>query len=1017
MKTFSSWMLLFFSLCTAGFLNAQNLPGSTCDTAIPMAVNSSVSGSNIGILSDASSVGAVCGSNLGSSGQMWYVFSVETDSEVTVATCGTGTTYDTRLNIYSGVCGSLSCVAFNDDACGFKSSITMVAAAGTQYLVRVGAFSIDNGQFELTIIGSDYQGGCTDPAAVNFDPNALNDDGSCQYTGCTDTFATNYNPSATNDDGSCEYCNGPNSVSVSLYLCTFSNGAAVSLSITDESGNLVFQSPVMGNVAIQYFTLCLDASECYSATMTNTFGETGWYNGYFWINSFDGQAINESLDPTLTTETVIFSIDGSCSTVVGCTDPEATNYDPNATVDSGYCQYPLVCEGGNAIMMNMVTGAFAQECSFHILDANGNLVYQSQPFSASNTNNFIELCLADGCYSVILYDSFGDGWNGGYLEVYYNGTATQFSLQNGDLGVNVFPLNTTEICSPNVSAGCTDPGASNYDPAAVYDNGSCQYMGCTDPNAMNFSGMANVDDGSCQYCNGIGSVNAQFYICTFNNGNEVEVEITDDAGNLVYFLAGLGNNAIYNEDLCLSAGVCYTVTMINNAGPNGWYNGYFWINVGGAQVIYAEPNANAQSQTVQFSVDGTCSPLYGCTDPAALNYDENAQMDNGTCQYPLSGCTDPAALNYNAAATVDDNSCLYPESCDDNMLIVTLSPGIFVNEASYEIVDANGMLILSGSGANTNYACVGDGCYVLNMFDTFGDGWDGGGYLNISLNGVISTYVLAGGLDFDFVGFGINAEGCVPEVYGCTDSSAMNYNQAATADDGSCVYFEDCTENGVYIQLTTQLWGNEVSWSLVAADGSVVASGSGYSSWNSYAQFVCLADGCYEMHLHDSWGDGWNGAYFQITGNGIYDEGTLMYGNDVTQIISINSDCNVVEGCMDPDAMNYNPAATFDNGSCVYNNVNGGNVPVVNNGLEIEYNLYPNPTNSGISVNLNNLQTDAPIQISISSLDGKLVNAYTFGNNEKNRLIQLNVEELSAGYYFVKVDNGSRSSTLPLIKH
>ena len=49
--------------------------------------------------------------------------------------------------------------------------------------------------------------GCTNPNAINYDPTATIDDGSCRLPvdGCTDQLALNYDPLATIDDGSCVY--------------------------------------------------------------------------------------------------------------------------------------------------------------------------------------------------------------------------------------------------------------------------------------------------------------------------------------------------------------------------------------------------------------------------------------------------------------------------------------------------------------------------------------------------------------------------------------------------------------------------------------------------------------------------------------------------------------------------------------------------------------------------------------------------------------------------------------------
>ena len=65
---------------------------------------------------------------------------------------------------------------------------------------------------------------------------------------------------------------------------------------------------------------------------------------------------------------------------------------------------------------------------------------------------------------------------------------------------------------------------------------------------------------------------------------------------------------------------------------------------------------------------------YGCTDSGALNYDAEAIIDDGSCEYPVVGCYDESALNYNSQVTeIDNGQCIYynptvsitPESIDE----------------------------------------------------------------------------------------------------------------------------------------------------------------------------------------------------------------------------------------------------------------------------------------------------------------------------------------------------------------
>ena len=87
---------------------------------------------------------------------------------------------------------------------------------------------IEEGLFLLRLSGELSNLGCMDPAACNYDPSALEDDGSCVgfnecggcegdelfCVGCTNENACNYNTEATIDDGSCYEIDPPISQSI-----------------------------------------------------------------------------------------------------------------------------------------------------------------------------------------------------------------------------------------------------------------------------------------------------------------------------------------------------------------------------------------------------------------------------------------------------------------------------------------------------------------------------------------------------------------------------------------------------------------------------------------------------------------------------------------------------------------------------------------------------------------------------------------------------------------------------------
>ena len=161
--------------------------------------------------------------------------------------------------------------------------------------------------------------------------------------------------------------------------------------------------------------------------------------------------------------------------VNGCTDPNADNYDPTATVDNGSCTY-------TPIQPTQLTGGCMDDTSSNYDSTadydDGSCLLSPAPVLGCTDTNAIN----------------------------YNPFAT---VNDGSC---ILPL-----------LGCTDRNATNFDPDANVDDGSCVYnftgvggsgptnggggggggsqliYGCTNPSADNYNPLATNDDGSCVY--------------------------------------------------------------------------------------------------------------------------------------------------------------------------------------------------------------------------------------------------------------------------------------------------------------------------------------------------------------------------------------------------------------------------------------------------------------------------------------------------------------------------------------
>jgi len=234
---------------------------------------------------------------------------------------------------------------------------------------------------------------------------------------------------------------------------------------------------------------------------------------------------------------------------------------------------------------------------------------------------------------------------------------------------------------PPLLPGCTYANASNYDPLANSDDGSCIFLGCTDPAAINYDANANSDDGSCEAvvdgctdCNAInynpaantddGSCIATVFGCTDPAAINYNAGANSDNGSCIAEVLGCTDPTAINFDAAANTddGSCIATVFgctdpaaINyNAGANS-DNGSCIAEVLGCTDPTAI-NFNAAANTD----DGSCiATVFGCTDSNAFNYDPSANVDNGTCEGIVNGCTDPFANNYNCCANTDDGSCSY----------------------------------------------------------------------------------------------------------------------------------------------------------------------------------------------------------------------------------------------------------------------------------------------------------------------------------------------------------------------
>ena len=245
--------------------------------------------------------------------------------------------------------------------------------------------------------------GCINPEANNYDETAAVDDGSCIVEGCTNPSANNYDETATVDDGSCLTGGQQN------YGCTDSNASNYSPSATIDNGSCSYSSIIEGCTNPQ--------ANNYDEKATVDDGSCE-YDEDIIQGCMNPDAENYNADAVVDDGSCVCGAD-NCEDFFGCTDPEAINYDPEASILLiSACEY----EGGDGC-----TDPNADNYDLNATANNGSCVYTIY-----------------GCEDI------------GALN--YNPNVTH------DDGSCLFGFG---------DVGCTNPNAINYNPNISQDNGTC----------------------------------------------------------------------------------------------------------------------------------------------------------------------------------------------------------------------------------------------------------------------------------------------------------------------------------------------------------------------------------------------------------------------------------------------------------------------------------------------------------------------------------------------------------------
>ena len=751
--------------------------------------------------------------------------------------------------------------------------------------------------------------GCTSPAACNYDPAAVFDDGSCDFVsclalGCTDPSACNFDPTAQINDGSCDFlscigCQDPTA-------CDYDENALI-------SGTCDYDS-------------------CAGCT--------------------DPEADN--YDPTATID------NGSCE-IPGCTIPQACNYDADATVNDGSCDF-LSCAG--------VGCTDPSACNYDV-DAvilDGSCIFPGSPCDDENdttTNDVVgDDCnctgepVVDGCTdsSACNYDPSANVDDGSCAEIDECGDCGGEGIAEGACDCDGNVLDECGVCGgEGIAEGACDCDGNVLDECGVCGGEGIAEGACDcDGNVLDECGVCGgegIAEGACD-CDG--NVLDECGVC---GGEGIAEGACDCDGNVLDECDVCGGEGIAEGECDCDGNVLDACDICGGDGSSC-----------GGCTDSAACNYDAEAT----SDDGSCefTSCAGCTDATACNYDETATIDDGSCESDSCvGCTDPTACNYDETATIDDGSC-ESDSCAGctDLAACNYDETATIDDGSCLALDCTGEC---GGSAEVDDCgvCGGDnttcaGCTDENACNYDSEAiFDDGSCTELDCNGecggnaeLDALGVCNGACEADSNDNGVcDSE----EGLGCTDEAACNYDENAVTDNGTCEYpeeFYDCEgcindadDDGVCDELEIEGCTNEAACNYDALatddDGSCLVIGEACDDMDDMTFDDIVNDSCECL-----------GTLMVL---GCSDSLACNYDMDAN---TDDESCEYPgDACDDMDENTQNDTLNIDC-ICVGDSIQDS-TDFVFDFERLEFGMYPNPTTGEVTLRVNGFHAGVIMQV------------------------------------------------------